>query len=226
MPLLEAVRQSGARRLRPILLTTLTTALALLPMALGLAGVSKSYGPFAAALTFGLMVAMLGTLFAVPLSYTSLIVLQERLRRRFSAALRPRWLRPRWARRSPAGIWRQIARVAPAIGIGKRGCGALIPGATLAATGEQRRGVSMSAEVERGRAMVEQAARELCQARGGNPPELQWGALTDAPQRVKILIEGLDPIEIEFGAPTLADQGGMAAARFTRRKILDASRSR
>ena len=83
----------------------------------------------------------------------------------------------------------------------------------------------MSAEVERGRAMVEQAARELCQARGGNPPELQWGALTDAPQRVKFLIEGLTPIDLEFAAPTLADQGGMAAARFTRRKILDASRS-
>jgi HAE1 family hydrophobic/amphiphilic exporter-1 len=89
MPLLEAVRQSGARRLRPILLTTLTTALALLPMALGLAGVSKSYGPFAAALTFGLMVAMVGTLFAVPLSYTSLIVLQDRLRRRFSRRAAP-----------------------------------------------------------------------------------------------------------------------------------------
>jgi HAE1 family hydrophobic/amphiphilic exporter-1 len=89
MPLLEAVRQSGARRLRPILLTTLTTALALLPMALGLAGVSKSYGPFAAALTFGLMVAMVGTLFAVPLSYTSLIVLQDRLRQRFSRRAAP-----------------------------------------------------------------------------------------------------------------------------------------
>jgi hypothetical protein len=84
----------------------------------------------------------------------------------------------------------------------------------------------MSAEVERGRALVEQAARELCQARGGSPPELQWGELTDAPQRVRILIEGLDPIELEFGAPTLADQGGMAAARFTRRAILNASRSR
>ena len=74
--------------------------------------------------------------------------------------------------------------------------------------------------------MVEQAARELCQARGGNPPEFQWGALTDAPQKVEILIAGLDPIHIEFSAPTLVDQGGMAAARFTRRKILDASRSR
>jgi len=84
----------------------------------------------------------------------------------------------------------------------------------------------MSSEVERGRALVEQAARELCQARGGNPPELEWGELTDAPQRLQIRIEGLDPIEIEFSTPTLADQGGMAAARFTRRKILDASRAR
>jgi hypothetical protein len=58
-------------------------------MALGLAGVSKSYGPFAAALTFGLMIAMFGTLFAVPLSYTSLIVWQERLRTRFAKPLSP-----------------------------------------------------------------------------------------------------------------------------------------
>jgi HAE1 family hydrophobic/amphiphilic exporter-1 len=87
MPLVEAVRQSGARRLRPILLTTLTTVFALLPMALGLAGGSKSYGPFAAAITFGLIVAMLGTLFIVPLSYTSLITWQERL--------------GRWVRRHP-----------------------------------------------------------------------------------------------------------------------------
>lgn len=84
----------------------------------------------------------------------------------------------------------------------------------------------MSSEVERGRALVEQAARELCQARGGNPPQLEWGELADAPQRLEIRIEGLDPIEIEFSNPTLADQGGMAAARFTRRKILDASRVR
>ena len=74
--------------------------------------------------------------------------------------------------------------------------------------------------------MVEQAGRELCQARGGNPPEFQWGPLTDSPQRLKILIEGLDPIDLEFSAPTLVDQGGMAAARFTRRAILDASRTR
>ena len=84
LPLLEAVRQSGARRLRPILLTTLTTVVALMPMALGLHGGSRSFGPFAAAITFGLMVAMLGTLFVVPLSYTLLIRAQQRLQSRGS----------------------------------------------------------------------------------------------------------------------------------------------
>ncbi len=79
MPLLEAVRQSGVRRFRPILLTTLTTVVALLPMALGMQGSSKTYGPFAASIAFGLFVAMVGTLFVVPLAYTSLIVGQERL---------------------------------------------------------------------------------------------------------------------------------------------------
>ncbi len=79
--LLDAVRQSGARRFRPILLTTLTTVVALLPMAFGLQGASKTYGPFAASISFGLIVAMVGTLFVVPLSYTTLIVWQDRLGR-------------------------------------------------------------------------------------------------------------------------------------------------
>jgi HAE1 family hydrophobic/amphiphilic exporter-1 len=78
MPLLEAVRRSGVVRLRPILLTTLTTVLALLPMALGFHGGSKSYGPFSAAIVFGLIAAMVGTLFIVPLTYTSLAVGLER----------------------------------------------------------------------------------------------------------------------------------------------------
>jgi len=88
MGLEQAVRLSGVRRFRPILLTTLTTVCALLPMAFGMQGASKSYGPFAAAISFGLIVAMIGTLFAVPLAYFALANLQERargLRRRVSA---------------------------------------------------------------------------------------------------------------------------------------------
>jgi HAE1 family hydrophobic/amphiphilic exporter-1 len=83
LPLVEAVRQSGARRFRPILLTTLTTVVALMPMALGLQGASKTYGPFAASITFGLMVATIGTLFVVPLTYTSLLAWQARIGRRW-----------------------------------------------------------------------------------------------------------------------------------------------
>jgi multidrug efflux pump subunit AcrB len=78
MPLRDAVRYSGALRFRPILLTTLTTVMALLPMAVGFGGESKTYGPFAASISFGLIVAMVGTLFAVPLAYTSLIEGVER----------------------------------------------------------------------------------------------------------------------------------------------------
>ena len=77
METLEAVRLSGSRRFRPILLTTLTTVTALLPMAIGLQGSSKTYGPFAAAISFGLIVAMVGTLFAIPVVYTSLVNTQS-----------------------------------------------------------------------------------------------------------------------------------------------------
>jgi multidrug efflux pump subunit AcrB len=49
-------------------------------MALGFHGGSKSFGPFAVAIASGLSVAMIGTLFIVPLSYTSLARGLERLR--------------------------------------------------------------------------------------------------------------------------------------------------
>lgn len=83
----EAVRQSGSRRFRPILLTTLTTVVALLPMALGIQGQSKTYGPFAAAISFGLIAATAGTLFAVPLFYSSILDLQSRVSRRLRPLL-------------------------------------------------------------------------------------------------------------------------------------------
>jgi hypothetical protein len=83
----------------------------------------------------------------------------------------------------------------------------------------------VSPEVEQAKAMVEQAGRELCQARGQKPPEFQWELVADAPQRLRILIEGLPAINLEFKSPGLTEHGGMAAARMTRRAILDASRA-
>ncbi len=61
-----AVRVASSHRFRPILLTTLTTVGGLLPMAMGLSGGSSTFGPFAAAIVFGLAVASILTLFVVP----------------------------------------------------------------------------------------------------------------------------------------------------------------
>jgi multidrug efflux pump len=78
IPIDEAVMQAGAQRLRPVILTTMTTVVALLPMAIGLQGSSKSYGPFAASIAFGLLFAMIGTLFVIPLSYRTLAAMDTR----------------------------------------------------------------------------------------------------------------------------------------------------
>ena len=83
MSVRDAVRRSGERRFRPILLTTLTTVMALFPMAFGFQGTSKTYGPFAAAISFGLIIAMVGTLFAIPLAYSSLVEVENWWKRHF-----------------------------------------------------------------------------------------------------------------------------------------------
>jgi len=69
----------------------MTTVVALLPMAFGLQGSSKSYGPFASAIAFGLLFAMIGTLFVIPLSYASYARAEERLKSAFRSL---RGLRP------------------------------------------------------------------------------------------------------------------------------------
>lgn len=91
--LLASVRTGSSRRFRPILLTTLTTIGGLLPMALGLSGGSTVFGPFAAAIVFGLALASALTLFVVPALYllledvrTFLLGLRARARLKASTA--------------------------------------------------------------------------------------------------------------------------------------------
>jgi HAE1 family hydrophobic/amphiphilic exporter-1 len=79
---LDAIKTASGKRFRPILLTTVTTVAGLLPMALGISGKSVVYGPFAAAIVFGLSVASILTLFLVPSLYLSLEIASESMRAR------------------------------------------------------------------------------------------------------------------------------------------------
>ena len=65
----EAILEAGRVRLRPIIMTTVTTVLGLAPMALGLGRGSDLRAPLAIAVIGGLLSATLLTLFVVPVGY-------------------------------------------------------------------------------------------------------------------------------------------------------------
>ncbi|HVS14129.1 MAG TPA: efflux RND transporter permease subunit [Thermoanaerobaculia bacterium] len=79
VPLLDALIQAGQRRLRPILMTSLTTALGLLPLAIGLGEGSEIQAPLARVVVGGLLTSTLITLAFVPALY--LLVERRRERR-------------------------------------------------------------------------------------------------------------------------------------------------
>jgi HAE1 family hydrophobic/amphiphilic exporter-1 len=70
MALREAVEVAGRTRLRPILMTTLTTILGLVPMALALGEGSELQAPLARVVIGGLTASTLVTLVLVPAVYT------------------------------------------------------------------------------------------------------------------------------------------------------------
>jgi HAE1 family hydrophobic/amphiphilic exporter-1 len=72
LDLAAAVRRAGAERLRPILMTTLTTVLGLAPMALGLGEGAELRAPLAVTVIAGLLLATALTLVVVPVVYTLL----------------------------------------------------------------------------------------------------------------------------------------------------------
>lgn len=65
----DAILSAGRLRLRPILLTTVTTVFGLLPMALGLGGKSEVWAPLATTIAFGLVFATATTLLVIPPVY-------------------------------------------------------------------------------------------------------------------------------------------------------------
>ena len=66
----QAIIEAAQNRLRPILMTTLTTVLGLLPMAIGLGEGSEIRTPMAVTVIFGLLFASLLTLFLIPILYS------------------------------------------------------------------------------------------------------------------------------------------------------------
>jgi HAE1 family hydrophobic/amphiphilic exporter-1 len=67
-----AIIEAGNARLRPILMTTLTTALGLLPMAIGFGEGSEVRTPMAITVIGGLLVSTLLTLVVIPVVYSLL----------------------------------------------------------------------------------------------------------------------------------------------------------
>ncbi len=85
LPLRDAILEAGRVRLRPIIMTTVTTVLGLAPMALGLGRGSDLRAPLAIAVIGGLLSATVLTLIVVPVAYD--LIEEARVRMRSVAGL-------------------------------------------------------------------------------------------------------------------------------------------
>ena len=80
--LLTSVVTAGHLRMRPIIMTTLTTLAGLLPMALGYPDFNIAWTPFATAFISGLIISTLMTLMILPLLYYLLARIRLRITQR------------------------------------------------------------------------------------------------------------------------------------------------
>ncbi|MFP3916791.1 efflux RND transporter permease subunit [Lysinibacillus telephonicus] len=72
MERMEAIVEAGKSRLRPILMTTATTVLAMIPLALAIGEGAESQQPMAVVVVFGLTVSTMFTLVFVPVMYVTI----------------------------------------------------------------------------------------------------------------------------------------------------------
>jgi HAE1 family hydrophobic/amphiphilic exporter-1 len=86
-PLVEAALNGARLRLRPILMTTLTTVAGMSPLALGLGEGSEMLRPLAVCMVFGLLFSMLVSLLLIPSVY--LLAHRARAARELSRSPRP-----------------------------------------------------------------------------------------------------------------------------------------
>ncbi|HDZ55158.1 MAG TPA: efflux RND transporter permease subunit [Pseudomonas xinjiangensis] len=83
----DAIVRAGHVRLRPILMTTLTTVLGMLPLAIGMGDGAEIMRPLALTVVGGLMFSMLLTLFVVPCLYLIINGVAERMTSRLTGRL-------------------------------------------------------------------------------------------------------------------------------------------
>lgn len=80
----EAIMQGAPSRIRPIFMTTLTTVLGLLPLALGIGEGAEMQAPLAVVVIFGLSCSTIFTLLLVPVMYTYLDDFSNWMKRLFT----------------------------------------------------------------------------------------------------------------------------------------------
>ena len=78
MSLTEAVLSAGAARFRPVMLTSLTTFIGLMPLLFEKSTQAQFLIPMAVSLAFGIIFATLITLIMVPINYVIAETLQQR----------------------------------------------------------------------------------------------------------------------------------------------------
>ncbi|MFH0797469.1 MAG: efflux RND transporter permease subunit [Candidatus Omnitrophota bacterium] len=83
LPLNSAIIQAGQLRLRPILMTSLTTIFGMVPLVLSRGESSEFFKPLAIVIIGGLLVALFATLFFIPVLY---VLFEERIKPRFTNA--------------------------------------------------------------------------------------------------------------------------------------------
>ncbi|GGC90069.1 efflux RND transporter permease subunit [Halopseudomonas salina] len=84
LTVVDAIVKAGSARLRPILMTTLTTVLGMLPLAIGLGEGAEIMRPLALTVVGGLTLSMVLTLFVVPCLYMIVNATAEGLGRRLT----------------------------------------------------------------------------------------------------------------------------------------------
>jgi HAE1 family hydrophobic/amphiphilic exporter-1 len=91
LSLYDAITQGGHVRLRPVLMTALTTVLGMFPLALGLGESGESWAPLARAVMGGMIVSTALTLVVVPILYSYFEVISAKFISKHAAKVKEKY---------------------------------------------------------------------------------------------------------------------------------------